>query len=84
MWKTTVNPLRKKKKTYRKNKNCILRTCAGVSQRTRKRMSYGGGGGVDCSVNPQIVRIFPRMRRAENPIKCSEGERGKVCPRPPV
>jgi hypothetical protein len=40
--KNTVNPLRKKN-PYRKNANCIIRTCARVLQRTRKRMSYGEG-----------------------------------------
>ena len=33
----------RKKKRTEKNANYVLRTCAGVSQRTRKRMSYGGG-----------------------------------------
>ena len=35
---------------------------------------------IEFGVKPQIVRNFFRLRRAENPMKCSGGAGGKVCP----
>ena len=60
-----------KKNPHQKNANCVVRTCAGVLQRTRKRMSYGGG--VYCRIFNNKKSASKKVSKNKLPTKIKTG-----------